>query len=114
MIDSPVPRPRRLTDRRILPLWNGHGFDPLFVDDRGTCSTEQHPVSEGAAAPWRMFHRYRDEAGLWAVRCPASLTEAEDLRTINDSPPGTAAPILASRADERRGSKSKRNEGSDE
>jgi len=108
-----LPPPRKLTERRVLPVWNGSSFDPMFVDDRGTCSVEQHPVTGGGFTEPRMHHRYREADGkkrFYAIRCPASLTESEELSTISDNPPGSCHAVLLERANERRGSKSKRHE----
>jgi len=108
-----LPPPRKLTERRVLPLWNGSSYDPMLVDDRGTCSVEQHPIADGGFVAPRAFHRYREADGrkqFWAIRCPASLSETEQLSTITDIPPGSCHAALASRAIERRGSKSKRHE----
>jgi len=103
-----VPISRPLSDRSILPMWDAAGkrFSTVWVDDRGTCSVEQHPIHEGGGASASPFHRYQNEVGyFYAIRCPASLSEAEQLRVIQDRPPGSAARALEVQAQERRSSR---------
>lgn len=97
-----IPKPRRLQERRFLPMVAGGRAEMVWIDD-DRHEREHHIHNDDGSVQWSKWHRFEDESGrFWAIRCPSTLEESEKTRARADIPPGVAADILRSYAQESR------------